>query len=81
MGQWPLFQPILGYGSGSKEKQLSWVNYVNLKRNIVSHASSGKTLSVDELHQLDEYERWLTQKIGEMASDVSEKAEIEVEEA
>jgi DNA sulfur modification protein DndB len=81
LGQWPLFQSILGYGNGSKEKQLSWVNYVNLKRNIVSHASSGKTLSMDELHQLEEYERWLTQKIGEMASAGSGKAEIEAEEA
>jgi DNA sulfur modification protein DndB len=68
LGQWSLFQPILGYGTGNKEKQVSWINHVNLKRNIVSHASSGKTLSADELSQLENYESWLTQKIGEMAS-------------
>jgi hypothetical protein len=68
LGQWSLFQPILGYGAGNKDKQVSWINFVNLKRNIVSHASSGKTLSVDELSQLENYARWLTQKIGEMAS-------------
>ena len=68
LGQWSLFQTILGYGTGNKEKQVSWINYVNLKRNIVSHASSGKTLSADELNQLENYERWLTQRIGEMVS-------------
>lgn len=68
LSQWSLFQPILGYGTGNKDKQLSWINYVNLKRNIVSHASSGKTLSIDELSQLENYEQWLIQKIGEMAS-------------
>ena len=59
---WQLFQPILGYGSGGKEKQLSWLNFVNLKRNVVSHASSGKTLTIDELNQLEQYAEWLRQK-------------------
>jgi len=71
LGQWPLFQGILGYGTGNREKQVSWINYVNLKRNIVSHASSGKTLSADELNQLESYESWLIQKIGEMASGIA----------
>ena len=66
--QWTLLQPLLGYGSGGKEKQLSWMNFVNLKRNIVSHASSGKTLSPDELNQLEQYEQWLNQKVSEMAN-------------
>jgi DNA sulfur modification protein DndB len=73
--QWSLFQTLLGYGSGGKDKQLSWMNYVNLKRNIVSHASSGKTLSVDELNQLEQYERWLHGKVAETA-DEGEKAEL-----
>ena len=37
---WETFQPILGYGSGGKDKQTSWLNFVNLKRNIVSHVSA-----------------------------------------
>jgi DGQHR domain-containing protein len=82
LGQWSLFQKILGYGEGNKgnkEKQVSWMNYVNLKRNIVSHASSGKTLSADELSQLENYEEWLTQKIGEMASGNNGHDEVEVQ--
>jgi DGQHR domain-containing protein len=27
---WTIFQPILGYGTGGKDKQLSWLNFVNL---------------------------------------------------
>ena len=69
--QWNLFQPLLGYGTGGKDKQLSWMNFVNLKRNIVSHASSGKTLSADDLNQLEQYEQWLTQKLSDMTSSVS----------
>jgi DNA sulfur modification protein DndB len=77
---WSLLSSILGYGSGNKDKQVSWINYVNMKRNIVSHASSGKTLSVDELHQLETYERWLTQQIGEITTGVSAKDFADEEE-
>jgi DNA sulfur modification protein DndB len=65
--KWEVFQPILGYGTGGKEKQLSWLNFINLKRNIVAHPSSGKTLTIDELNQLEEYSGWLTKKLGELA--------------
>jgi DGQHR domain-containing protein len=64
---WQIFQPILGYGTGGKDKQVSWLNFVNLKRNVVSHASSGRTLTVEELNQLEQYKDWLYQKKGELA--------------
>ena len=66
--QWDIFQPILGYGTGGKDKQLSWMNFLNLRRNIVYHPSSGKTLSIEELDQLQEYEEWLNQKVLELVS-------------
>jgi hypothetical protein len=78
---WQQFQPILGNGTGGKDKQLSWINFVNLKRNIVSHASSGKTLTVEELQQLEQYADWLKLKKGEVitvgagATDASETGE------
>lgn len=56
----------LMYGTGGKDKQLSWLNFVNLRRNIVYHASSGKTLTIDELNQLEQYGEWLRQKKGEL---------------
>jgi DGQHR domain-containing protein len=65
---WQVFQPILGYGSASsgKDKQLSWLNFVNLKRNIAYHASSAQNLTIDELSQLKQYAEWLQMKKGEL---------------
>lgn len=69
---WHLFEPILAYGkTGSKEKRLSWLNFVNEKRNIVSHPSSAVTLTLDELGQLEEYERWLEGQILAPSTDGS----------
>jgi DGQHR domain-containing protein len=63
---WQLFEPILAYGkSGSaKEKRLSWLNFVNEKRNIVAHPSAAMTLTLEELAQLEEYKRWFDSNIS-----------------
>lgn len=62
---WHLFESMLAYGkTGSKERRLSWLNFVNEKRNIVFHPSSAVTLTLDELGQLEEYERWLDGQIS-----------------
>lgn len=70
---WGLFESLLGYGkSGSKEKRTSWMNVLNDKRNIVAHASSAITLTVEELSQLEEYDKWLAaQMAGNENSDHS----------
>ena len=39
---------------------------MNLKRNIVYHASSAKALTIDELSQLEQYAEWLQMKKGEL---------------
>lgn len=73
---WDLFEPILGYGksgSGNKDKRTGWMNDLNEKRRIVSHVSSGVHLSMEELSQLEEYDRWLSKKL--MGSRTSEKNE------
>lgn len=76
---WHLFESILAYGkSGSKEKRLSWLNFVNEKRNIVSHPSSAVTLTLDELGQLEEYERWLD---GQISSPMSEESPVSADES
>ena len=54
---------------------VSWLNFINLKRNIVYHPSSGKTLSLDELSQLEEYEQWLSRKAGDIADGDGEASE------
>lgn len=44
---WSLFEKILAFGTkGNKEKKLAWLDFVNEKRKLVMHASSGVTLSI-----------------------------------
>jgi hypothetical protein len=53
------------YGDGgNKDKKTKWLATVNEKRNIVSHASSGITLSLEELAELQDYEQWLSGKVA-----------------
>jgi hypothetical protein len=48
------------YGKGgSKEKRLTWLNFINEKCKIVAHASSAVSLSVEDLSQLEQYEDWM----------------------
>lgn len=56
LDNWHLFEPILAFGkAGSKEKRLSWLDFVNEKRNIVSHPSAAVTLTMEDLARLQEY--------------------------
>ena len=62
--QWGIFQNVLGYGkkTESKVKQTKWLQDINEMRNVVAHASSGVTLSVEQVSALEGYESWLNQK-------------------
>lgn len=61
---WELFEPILAYGKGgNKEKRTSWMASLNENRNIVSHPSSAKSLSLETLSELQKYDKWLTGQI------------------
>lgn len=64
LDQWPIFQSVLGYGkkNDSKDRQTKWVVDVNDWRNVVAHPSSGKTVPLEELAKLQEYEAWLRGK-------------------
>ena len=56
---WSLFEKMLGFGKGSKDKRLAWLDYVNEKRKAVMHASAGIVLPAADLARLQEYEQWL----------------------
>jgi len=56
---WALFEPILGFGKGGKEKKMEWLDYVNEKRKLVAHASASVVLPVPDLGRLQEIEMWL----------------------
>lgn len=65
--QWSLFGELLGYGksSSSKEKRTAWIKDVNDIRKIWAHASSGRSVSLEQLSELEEYDRWLATKLDE----------------
>jgi DGQHR domain-containing protein len=66
---WKLFEPVLAYGTaGGKDKKLAWLDFVNEKRKVVSHASSAVTLSISDLNQLQEYEEWLKRQVADSGS-------------
>ncbi len=63
---WQLFEPLLAFGKKTekKEKRISWLNFVNEKRNIVAHPTSGVMIPMEELNILQEYEALLNSKIS-----------------
>jgi DGQHR domain-containing protein len=63
-GQWKVFEPLLAIGSGSKEKRTSWLAFVNEQRRLVAHASSGISVTMENLVQLEEYERELMRRLA-----------------
>lgn len=68
---WGLFETIFGHGPLSgKEKKTQWMTKVNEHRKVVAHASSGKTLSIEELQFLLEIEIWLKNSVrGQILTD------------
>src|SRR5690606_10809648 len=69
--QWGIFQNLLGYGkkSESKSKQTKWLQDINEMRNVVAHASSGVSLSLEQVSGLESYESWLKQKVNALDTD------------
>jgi len=60
INNWQLFENILSYGKGGKkEKRTSWIVTLNNIRQVVSHYT-GKSVSLEELNQIQEYDVWLT---------------------
>lgn len=69
LANWPVFESVLGFGkSGNKEKRTAWMAFVNEKRKIVSHPSAAVAISIEELAQLQEYEKLLFAHIDDASS-------------
>ncbi len=63
---WPLFDSTLGYEKGSKDQKTRWIDFVNEKRKIVSHASSGINISFEDLDQIEHYGEWLGKQMSKI---------------
>ena len=55
------------------------MNDLNEKRKTVSHASSAISLSVQDLFELEEYEKQLNQKLAARSTSESEESEATAE--
>lgn len=75
---WALFEPLLAIGSsGNKEKRTKWMVSVNEKRNVVAHASSGVTLSLEQVAELQEYEEVLQARVRGEGVEVAQSPDTE----
>ena len=63
LGHWRIFNHVLGFGRGNKENRTQWIRYVNEVRNALAHASSGISVSISQLNQLQEYKEWLDNRV------------------
>lgn len=66
LNNWTLFDDLLGYGKTnmSKDKRTAWINDVNEIRKIVSHASTGKAVSLEQLAQIESTDTWLSKQLS-----------------
>jgi DNA sulfur modification protein DndB len=68
MENWSIFQDVLAYGKGNKEKRTEWIVKLNELRNIVMHPAKRRTITFDQLTLLREYDEWLQKRVtGEEA--------------
>lgn len=79
--QWSLFQKLMGFGkkSESKDKQTKWFVDLNDMRRIVAHSSSGVTLSIEQLSELEQIERTLSERMRRVADEDGDDGAIEEE--
>jgi DNA sulfur modification protein DndB len=63
---WDLLSDVFAYGKKGvgKDKGTQWMEDLNQKRNCVAHSSSGVSLSIEDLNQVQHYEEWLRQQIS-----------------
>lgn len=68
--KWDTFGPIFGYGtSGNKDKKTKWMVEINELRNLVSHPSSGATLSLEQVAEVVQREKWLNNQVAGMGKE------------
>lgn len=75
VSNWNLFQDSLAFGkSGNKEAKTDWIVKLNEARKIVMHSTKQQTVSFQQLAQLREYERTLSERLTGQEIDPSEES-------
>jgi len=72
---WELLKAIFAYGNKKnlgKEQGTAWLEVLNDRRRVIMHPSAAVTLTLEELAELEEYERWLTTQLSGSPEDGDE---------
>jgi len=64
--KWGLFESVLSLGGANKRKdeRLSWLKDINGWRNIVSHPTTGKGISAEEVHRIESIFSEISEKVN-----------------
>ena len=53
---WKIFQDVVAYGTGNKDKKTKWIEQLNTMRRIVMHPAKAQYITWKQLTSLNEYE-------------------------
>lgn len=72
--KWVLLGPVFGRGKKTDRKsvQTAWLVRTNEIRKIAAHGSSGATVSLEQLNELQDYHDWLHARATEETEEVSQ---------
>lgn len=73
---WELFGGLLGYAAAGagKDKRTNWIQDVNEVRRIVAHVSAGRSVSLEQLAQVETYRDWLLKQVASAGTETAESA-------
>ena len=76
---WDRFSDLFGRGKANakREMRIAWIQKVNDMRNIVAHSSSGRSVEIEQLAELEEYGEWLRGQIKNLRTDEEDLEEDE----
>lgn len=62
---WDSFEQILGQGKATsgRERRTAWINDVFEAKKVLAQASTGKSISLEELARLQSHDAWLTEQM------------------
>ena len=60
---WDIYEALLAYGKGSKAKRVQWLQDITEIKRQVRSTSNAAPLSIDQLAKVEEYDKWLTEKL------------------
>jgi DNA sulfur modification protein DndB len=72
--KWGLFESLFSLGSSNRKKEdrIAWLKDINTWRNVVSHPTTGKGISAEQVHQIEEIVNGIKEKINGSRGDIDQ---------